>query len=266
MKKAPWILLILFSIFSITVTACAQSKTPSIVPTVSLDSSPQSPIFSNVATASGTVVPVKKVELAFPIAGTVKTVEVAEGDSVSANQPLAMLETAILEAKVREAEANVLVAETQVTYLTRAGTSQENLDSAKADVERMKALVGIAEAQLAQATLIAPFDGTIASVDISPSEYVTPGQVVVSMGDLSHFRVETTDLSEKDIAFVKVGGQAEVSIDALNNKFTGKVIDIARISETVGGDTVYKVTIELDEQPEGLRWGMSTDVTIQAQK
>jgi RND family efflux transporter MFP subunit len=262
MKKVLWIL---FTVLAITVTACAQSATPAAIPTVSLDAGSQSPIFSNVATASGTVVPVKKVELAFPIAGTVKTVEVAAGDSVSVNQPLVTLETAILEAKVREAEANVLVAETQVTYLTRAGTSQENLDSAKADVERMKALVGIAEAQLAQATLIAPFDGTIASVDISPSEYVSPGQVVISMGDLLHFRVETTDLSEKDIAFVKVGAQAEVSIEALSNKFTGKVVDIARVSETVGGDVVYKVTIELDEQPEGLRWGMSTDVTIQAQ-
>jgi HlyD family secretion protein len=253
-------------VLAITVTACAQSETPAAIPTVSLDAGSQSPIFSSVATASGTVVPVKKVELAFPIAGVVKTVEVAAGDLVNANQPLVALEPAILEAKVKEAEADVLTVESQVTYLVRVGTSQENLDSAKADVERMKAAVEIAKVQLAQATLTAPFDGTIASVDISPSEYVNPGQVVVSMGDLSHFQIETTDLSEKDVPSVKVGAQATVYIQALNNEFKGKVIDIARISETVGGDVVYKVTIELDEQPAGLRWGMSTDVTIQAQE
>ena len=263
MKKVLWIL---FIVLAITVTACAQSETPAAIPTVSLDAGSQSPIFSSVATASGTVVPVKKVELAFPIAGVVKTVEVAAGDLVNANQPLVALEPAILEAKVKEAEADVLTVESQVTYLVRVGTSQENLDSAKADVERMKAAVEIAKVQLAQATLTAPFDGTIASVDISPSEYVNPGQVVVSMGDLSHFQIETTDLSEKDVPSVKVGAQATVYIQALNNEFKGKVIDIARISETVGGDVVYKVTIELDEQPEGLRWGMSTDVTIQAQE
>jgi RND family efflux transporter MFP subunit len=263
MKKVLWILL---SVFAITVTACGQSATPVAIPTVSLNSASQPSSSSGNATASGTVVPVKKVELGFPIAGVVKTVEVAAGDSVSANQPLVMLEPAILEAKVREAEANVLVAETQVAYLIRSGTSQENLDSAKADVERMKALVGIAQAQLAQATLNSPFDGTIASVDISPSEYVNSGQVVVSMGDLSHFQIETTDLSEKVVSSVKVGAQAAVYIGALNNEFKGKVVDIARISETVGGDVVYKVTIELDEQPAGLRWGMSTDVTIQGQK
>jgi RND family efflux transporter MFP subunit len=263
MKKVLWIL---FTVLAITVTACAQSETPAAIPTVSLDAGSQSPIFSSVATASGTVVPVKKVELAFPITGVVKTVEVAAGDLVNANQPLVALEPAILEAKVREAEANVLTKESQVAYLVRVGTSQENLDSAKADVDRAKAAVEVAKAQLAQAMLVAPFDGTIASVDISPSEYVTPGQVVVSMGDLSHFQIETTDLSEKDISFVKDGAQATVFIDALNNKFTGKVVDIARISETVGGDVVFKVTIELDEQPAGLRWGMSTDVTIQVQE
>ncbi len=263
MKKVLWIL---FSVLAITVSACAKSATPVAIPTVSLDAGSQSPIFSSVATASGTVVPVKKAELAFPIAGAVKTVEVAAGDLVNADQPLVALEAAILEAKVKEAEADVLTAESQVTYLIRVGTSQENLDSAKADVERMKAAVEIAKAQLAQATLTAPFDGTIASVDISPSEYVNPGQVVVSMGDLSHFQIETTDLSEKDVPSVKVGAQATVYIEALNNEFTGKVVDIARISETVGGDVVYKVTIELDEQPAGLRWGMSTDVTIQVQE
>jgi len=263
MKKVHWILI---GIFAIALTACAQSATPAAIPTVSLNSGSQTSSSSGTATASGTVVPVKKVELAFPIAGAVKTVAVAAGDSVSTNQPLVTLDTAILEAKVKEAEANVITAETQVAYLVRVGTSQENLDSARADVDRMKALVEIAKAQLAQATLVAPFDGIIASVDIHPAEFANPGQVIITMGDLSHMRIETTDLSEKVVPSVKIGAPATVFIQALNNEFKGKVVDIARISQTVGGDVVYKVTIELDEQPEGLRWGMSTDVTIQAQE
>ena len=35
------------------------------------------------------------------------------------------------------------------------------------------------------------------------------------------------------------------------------------LSETVGGDVVYKVTIDFDSQPEGLRWGMSAEVKIE---
>ena len=259
-------LLMFFMAAMLLLSACGSNAAPTAIPTVSLDADSQPPLFSNVATASGTVIPVKKAELAFPISGVVKTVEAAAGDSVTAGQPLVTLETAILEAKVREAEANVIIEETQVAYLIRAGTSQENLDAAKADVERMKALVEIATAQLAQATLAAPFDGTIVSVDIHPAEYANSSQVIIKMGDLSHLQIETTDLSEKVVASVKIGAQAAVYIQALNNEFKGKVVDIARISQTVGGDVVYKVTIKLDEQPGGLRWGMSADVTIQAQE
>ncbi len=114
--------------------------------------------------------------------------------------------------------------------------------------------------------MTAPFDGTIAAVDISPAETVTPGQVVIMIGDLSNFRVETTDLSERDVTGVNVGQTASVTVQALNQTFTGKVVDVARVSTTVGGDVVYKVTIALDSQPQGLRWGMTTDVAIQTGK
>jgi RND family efflux transporter MFP subunit len=263
MKKVFWIFT---SVLALALTACGSSATPTAVPTILLDTASQPSSSTGNATASAIVVPLKKVELAFPLSGAVKTVEVEAGDSVTANQPLVTLETAILEARVKEAEANVVIEETQVAYLIRAGTSQENLDSAKADVERMKALVEIAKAQLAQATLVAPFDGTITSVDIHPAEYANAGQVIITMGDLSHMQIETTDLSENDVPSIKIGSQATAYIQALNNEFEGKVVDIARISQTVGGDVVYKVTIELNEQPKGLRWGMSTDVTIQVRE
>jgi HlyD family secretion protein len=71
-------------------------------------------------------------------------------------------------------------------------------------------------------------------------------------------------LSERDVPSVQLGQQAGVFIDALNESFTGNVVDIARQSTTIGGDTVFKVTIELDEQPQGLYWGMSAEVQIQA--
>jgi HlyD family secretion protein len=264
MKK---VLLILITILALGLSACGASTSKTAIPTVSLDTGSQSSgASSSKATASAIVVPVEKVELSFPLSGLVKTVEVEAGDSVKAGQTLSTLETAILEAKVREAEANVIVEETQVAYLIRSGTSQENLDAAKADVERMKAHVEIAKAQLAQATLVAPIDGTIASVDISPAEFVNPGQIVVVMGDLSHYQIETTDLSEKDVPNMKPGQSVNVFIEALNENFTGKVVDIARISESVGGDVVFKVTIKLDEQPADLLWGMSADVAVQPQE
>jgi HlyD family secretion protein len=127
----------------------------------------------------------------------------------------------------------------------------------------MQALVESAKAVLAtQSTLTAPFDGTIVSLEIAPAETVVPGQVVIVLGDLTKYLIETTDLSERDITRVQVGQPATVYIEALDQEFNGEVIDIDRIGSTLGGDVVYKVTVELDRQPKGLLWGMSADVQI----
>jgi len=247
-------------ILTLVLTACGSTATPTAIPTVVLSSNPAA---ANSVSASGQVVPVQKVQLSFPLTGVAKTVDVKAGDAVTKGQTLATLDPSILEAQVKEKQAEVNAAQTQVDYLKRLGSSQENLDGAQADVDKAQALLESAKATLAEATLTAPFNGTIAEVDLSPAETVVPGQTVIALGDLTQFQIETTDLSERDAPNVKVGQTATVSVHALNKQFTGKVSDVARISTTVGGDVVYKVTIRLDSQPQGLLWGMTTDVTIQ---
>lgn len=263
MKKTTLFFIILLAF---ALTACGSSGTPTPIPTVVLNSNSSSSnkpaAAPGSATASAEVVPTQKAQLSFPLTGVVKTVEVKAGDKVTAGQTLVTLDTTILQAQVQQAQANLDATQTQLKYLIRIGTDQEHLDSAKADINSAQAALDSANATLAEATLTAPFDGTVASVDISPAETVTPGQIVVTVGDLTHFHIETTDLSERDIPGVQVGQTANVFIEALNQQFTGKVTDIAQISSTVGGDVVYKVTIELDTQPQGLYWGMSADVEI----
>ncbi len=261
MKK---ILLMTCIILALTLTACSSASTPTAIPTIVLNAQPStsSQTSSSSVSASGQVVPVQSVKLSFPLTGAVKTVEVKAGDTVSAGQTLVTLDTTLLEAQVKEAQANVDATKTQLAYLIRIGTDHEHLKSAQADIDRVQALLDSANATLAQATLTAPFNGTIASVDISPAETVTHGMIVITLGNLSHFQIETTDLSERDVPSVQVGQSAGISIRALNKQVTGKVIDVSRISSTLGGDVVYKVTIGLDEQPQGLRWGMTADVKI----
>jgi HlyD family secretion protein len=111
--------------------------------------------------------------------------------------------------------------------------------------------------------LLAPFDGTVVDVQVIPGESVQSGQTVLVLADLQHLQIETTDLSERDITRVKIGQTVNVYIQALDVTVMGKVIRISPISETVGGDIVFPVTIELDEQPNGLLWGMTAEVEIQ---
>ena len=259
-------------VVALILSACtATASTPTAIPTVSLDNNNSASSTqagdANSVSASAVIVPLKKAELSFANVGRVKAVNVKVGDQVTAGQVLVELDTTLLEAKVKEAEANLTVAQVQVNYLKRVGTDEVHLESAQAEADRAQALLDSAKATLAtQSTLAAPFDGTIVSVDISPAETVIPGRVTISMGDLSKLQVETKDLSERDIPRVQVGQTASVFIKPLNQDFSGKVTDISRISSTVGGDVVFKVTIDLDQQPQNLLWGMSADVMIETGK
>lgn len=250
-------------------SACASiASTPTPIPTVSLDNNNSSSNVqssdTNSVSASAVIVPVKKAELSFGNVGRVRTVHVKVGDQVQAGQALVELDTTLLEAKVKEAEANLAVAQVQVNYLKRVGTDEVHLESAQAEADRAQALLDSANTTLAtQSTLVAPFDGTIVSVDISPAETVVPGGLVITMGDFSKLQVETKDLSERDVPRVHIGQTATVFVEAVGEEFPGKVVDISRISSTVGGDVVFKVTIDLDQQPQGLLWGMSADVNIE---
>jgi hypothetical protein len=72
-------------------------------------------------------------------------------------------------------------------------------------------------------------------------------------------------LSERDIARVKIGQSVDVYIEALDITVKGRILRISPIAETVGGDVVFPVVIELSKQPEGLLWGMSAQVEIQTE-
>lgn len=265
--------ILIVMVVAVLLSACtATASTSTAIPTVSLDnnnnSSPSTQSSdANSVLASAVVVPVNDAQLSFSAVGRVTSVDVKPGDKVTAGQTLVKLDTTILEAKVKEAEADVLAADAQIRYLNRLATDPLHYESAAADLARAQALLDSAKATLAsQSTLTAPFDGTIVSVDIAPAETVVPGQIVIVLGDLSKYQIETTDLSERDVTRVQMGQSAKVFIQALNEEFTGKVADVDRVSSTLGGDVVFKVTLDLDQQPQGLLWGMSADVQIETAK
>jgi RND family efflux transporter MFP subunit len=265
--KHAWLILI---VFAHLLAACAPTAQPTAIPTVSFgnndsntseNGAPSSD--ANSVSASAVVVPVQHVELAFATSGRVTAVNVQAGDQVTAGQTLVALDTTIQETRVKQAEANLLAAQIDRKYKERLKLDKIHLEVADAAIAQQQALLDSANAVLdSQFTLTAPYDGTIVSVDVAPSETVMPGVTAIEMGDLSSYVIETTDLSERDVTRVQIGQPVSVFIEALGNEFSGKVKEVALSSSTIGGDVVYKVTIELDDQPEGLLWGMSADVKI----
>jgi multidrug resistance efflux pump len=164
-------------------------------------------------------------------------------------------------AAVEAAKAQQTQAEQQLSLL-KAGPTAEQIAAARAQVAQAEAAVQVVRVALEQAELRAPFAGTISAVTISPGETVVPGQPVLALTDLLNLQVETTDLSERDVARVALGQETIVYVEALGDEIPGRVVGIAPQATTIGGDVVYTVYVELDEMPPGLRWGMSTEVEI----
>ncbi len=140
------------------------------------------------------------------------------------------------------------------------GPDPDALALAQARLKNAQDQVDSARARLANLELKAPFAGTVSAVDIHAGEWLIPGQSVLGLADLDHLRIETSDLSERDVPKVEVGQVVSIYVKALNQNVSGKVNEISPTADTLGGDVVYKTTIDLDTLPKGLRAGMSVEV------
>jgi RND family efflux transporter MFP subunit len=227
--------------------------------------------------ASGVVVPAQITRLSFLISAQVKEVAVKEGDRVSAGQTLAALNTPELEYNViaaqeafRGKQAYAELQRYKRVLDIRKGKKfwdvvpPEVRQRADAQAAGAQAALEIAQARLAQSILTAPSDATVVSVDVLPGEYVKGNQIVITLASLDTLQLETTDLSERDIANVRVGAPATIFVEALEETFRGEVMAISPIADTVGGDVVFKVTVAFDEQHNELLWGMTAEVTIES--
>lgn len=166
---------------------------------------------------------------------------------------LATAEVAEASAALQEAEWYLAELKGEPIPLTATGAQLTRLQQAR---DALKA----AQHRLNQTRLLAPFPGTVTSVNVVAGEYVSPGLAILTLSDVSNLQVVTTDLSERDVPGIAVEQKVTVIVEALNAEVSGYVIVISSVADSLGGDVIYKTTIELDEFPEGLRAGMTVTV------
>lgn len=208
-------------------------------------------------------------------AGATPAQQRAAGGAVAiaiANRDLAQAQLDLLLAgatpeQIKQAEVAVEQAQSGVTI------AESGLVQAQAAIEQAEAAVATAEAQvtsaelaLAKTILTAPTAGTVADVMPQVGELVNVGQPVLVLADFSQWVVETTDLTELDVAKVAEGSEVTVSFDAIPGvEITGEVTYVSLQSTLSQGDVVYEVSIAL---PAGeaaelpIRWGMTAFVDI----
>jgi multidrug resistance efflux pump len=140
------------------------------------------------------------------------------------------------------------------------------LETAQAQVAQAQAALGLAQQQVANATLTAPFDGTVLSLGAHVGETVGPTTAMLALADLSHLQLQA-GVDQNLIEQLQIGQTVTIIADAFKDKpVTGKVSRIGWLATTVAGVTNLPVAIDVDASAVPLRPGLTATVEFNTGK
>jgi RND family efflux transporter MFP subunit len=224
--------------------------------------------------ANGYVVARTKASVSAKVPGRMAYLGVSEGSTVRAGAIMARIESADYQAVLLAARAAVSQTDVQLAQarrdLARTRTlkdsnlvsdaevenAQAKVDGIAAGLDVARAQARLAEANLENTNVRAPFDGTVLRKDAEVGEIVAPSSAgggltrtaIVTMADLRTLEVEV-DVNEAYIAQVKNGQSARITLDAYpDTSFNGRVRQVVPTADRQKATVQVKVSI-LDRDP-----------------
>ncbi|MBN2550847.1 MAG: efflux RND transporter periplasmic adaptor subunit [Anaerolineales bacterium] len=141
--------------------------------------------------------------------------------------------------------------------------AQESVQQAEAAAAQAQAALDAARVALDQAVLTAPVNGVVVMLDIEIGEMASPGVAYLQLMDLTAWQVETIDLAEVDVALIRVGLPARITLDAFPGQvFPGVIREISHLGEDRRGDVTYTVTVDFTPGDVPVRSGMTAFVEV----
>jgi len=252
-------------------------------------------------TATGTLQPTNQVDVSSQESGTVRTVSVDFNASVTVGQELAKLDTSKFDANVKqsaaalesakahvkEAEATLVQAETQMKRLQHVrelsggkvpaesdiDVAEAALLNARAAVDDNKATVLQAQATLDSAktdqyyaTVRSPVNGIVLNRAVEPGNTVAASlqaPVLFTLAeDLTRMEL-IVSVDEADVGQVVEGQEAQFSVDAWPDRhFKAKVSQVRNGAKTLAGVVTYDTVLQVDNSERLLRPGMTATAEI----
>jgi RND family efflux transporter MFP subunit len=161
----------------------------------------------------------------------------------------------------KQAQATFEKAEKRVEEL-RAGGESEALRAAKAAHEAALAEVDSAKADLAGATLHAPFDGIVLALYVQANDRIQPSDNVMYLADLDELHVQA-EVTEMDVPHLAVGQYVRITFDAYPGQlFSGEVLSLPLRGRGQGGLSFYQVETSLVREGADIRLGMLANVRV----
>jgi HlyD family secretion protein len=234
-------------------------------------------------TATGTVEPVKQVEVGTQVSGVIKKIYVDFNSSVKSGQLLAELDKTPLLAQLASVEADLQSAQSQFVFqeanfkrmeqlLAKKAISQTDYESAlyqysaaKANVAKMKSEVERARTNLGYAMIYSPIDGVVLNRAVDEGQTVaasfnTPTLFTIAQ-DLTKMQV-VANVDEADIGKVKEGEKVTFTVDAYpDDTFTGSVKQVRLLAVTNSNVVTYSVVIDAPNPELKLKPGLTASIT-----
>lgn len=221
-------------------------------------------------TAVGTVQPVHRVELASRLMARIVELNATAGQSVKKGDVLVRLENADLQAKLKQAEAQVaqamaerdrakLDADRLTSAAGNSAASASERDRAIAVYKSAEAAVAVGEQSISEArtllefaTILSPIDGIVVDKKMNVGDTSTPGLVIIALLDPTKMQL-VASVRESLSQRLKVGGEVTVRIESMDHGCRGTVSEI--VPEAQGSSRSFQVKVS-GPCPPGVYTGM----------
>ena len=235
-------------------------------------------------TATGTIEPVKTVDVGTQVSGIVKKLYVDYNSVVKKGQVIAELDRTNLISDLNSAQANLRTAQIELDYQKKnyaryaelkqkdlVSTSEydvalENYRKAQENVKVAQQSVSRSKTNLGYATVYSPIDGVVISKAVEEGQTVASGfstpTIVKIAKDLTDMQC-IAKVDEADIGGVKEGQRVTFTVDAFpDDVFSGTVKQVRQSGVTTNNVVTYEVVISAPNADLKLKPGLTANVTI----
>ena len=210
--------------------------------------------------AIGTLKAASRTVISAKVLGTIAAITVSAGDDVKQQEVLVELDSAEVEARVRQAEQTLTAAQATRTeaeqqferneaLLRDKAVSQAAFQKSKRNLEVAQAEVGRAEQALREAkvllsytTIRAPRAGRIVDRMAEPGDTVSPGEPILVLYDASSLRLEAP-VSAQLAVTLRIGDRLAVHIDAIDRDLEAVIDEIVPQADAPSRSLLVKVTL-----------------------
>jgi RND family efflux transporter MFP subunit len=186
----------------------------------------------------------------------------AQAGLESAKAKLALLQAGPTAADLEAARSGVATA--AATLAAKNGSVRPSDVALQQEAVRQAELaVQQAQIDLDNNTLVAPFEGVVASIGANAGEVAPTGTSgFITLVDPSQVRIDVT-VDETDVAKVAVGKSASLAFDALPGRpFRGSVIAVSPTGTLSQGVVTYPVSLTIETRNQVLPAGLTASATI----